>query len=71
MVFFRRLGLGKPYYIPLAQSDFIFAAICKEFGALGALAIILMYLILLYRGLKVAISPKMIILDLLQSGLHL
>lgn len=50
------LGLGKPYYIPLAHSDFIFAAICEEFGALGALAILLMYLILIYRGLKIATS---------------
>lgn len=50
------MGLGKPYFIPLAHSDFIFAAICEEFGTLGALALILMYLIIIYRGLKVAIS---------------
>lgn len=52
------LGLGRPYYIPLAQSDFIFAAICEEFGILGALALILMYLILVFRGLQVAIYAK-------------
>jgi cell division protein FtsW (lipid II flippase) len=52
------LGLGKPYYIPLAHSDFIFAAICEEFGILGALALVLMYLILVYRGLQVAIYAK-------------
>lgn len=52
------LGLGRPYYIPLAYSDFIFAAICEEFGILGALALILMYLILVYRGLQVAIYAK-------------
>lgn len=52
------LGLGKPYFIPLAHSDFIFAAICEEFGMLGALALILMYLILVYRGLQVAIYAK-------------
>lgn len=52
------LGLGRPYYIPLAYSDFIFAAICEEFGILGALALVLMYLILVYRGLQVAIFAK-------------
>ena len=52
------LGLGMPYYIPLAHSDFIFAAICEEFGILGALALIIMYLILVYRGLQVAIFAK-------------
>jgi cell division protein FtsW (lipid II flippase) len=52
------LGLGKPYYVPLAHNDFIFAAICEEFGILGALALILMYLVLVYRGLQVAIYAK-------------
>ena len=52
------LGLGKPYYVPLAYNDFIFAAICEEFGILGALALILMYLVLVYRGLQVAIYAK-------------
>lgn len=52
------LGLGHPNFIPVAESDFIFAAICEEMGMIGALAIILLYLILVYRGLRVAIYAK-------------
>lgn len=52
------LGLGHPKYIPVAESDFIFAAICEEMGMIGALAIILLYLILVYRGLRVALYAK-------------
>lgn len=52
------LGLGHPEFIPEAHNDFIFAAICEEFGLLGAMAIILLYLILVYRGLRTAIYAK-------------
>lgn len=52
------LGLGNPNLIPVAESDFIFAAICEEMGMIGALAIILLYLILVYRGLRVALYAK-------------
>ncbi len=38
------LGNGKPTLIPVAESDFIFAAICEELGAIFGLAIILIYL---------------------------
>lgn len=52
------LGLGNPNLIPVAESDFIFSAICEEMGMIGALAIILLYLILVYRGLRVALYAK-------------
>ena len=38
------LGEGLPGYIPVAESDFIFSAICEELGALFGLALILIYL---------------------------
>lgn len=52
------LGLGHPLFIPEVHSDFIFSAICEEFGILGALALILMYLLLIYRSLRVAIYSE-------------
>ena len=52
------LGLGHPEFIPVAESDFIFSAICEEMGIIGALALILLYLILVYRGLRVALYAK-------------
>ena len=38
------LGEGLPGYIPVAESDFIFSAICEELGTLFGLALILIYL---------------------------
>lgn len=52
------LGLGQPYIIPAAKTDFIFAAIAEEFGILIAVAIIAMYFILIYRGMKIALSSN-------------
>lgn len=40
--------------LPQAYSDFIFAIIIEEYGILGAIVIILLYLILLYRGIRIA-----------------
>jgi cell division protein FtsW len=41
-------------YLPEAANDSIFAIIAEEFGMLGSLAIIALFGILVYRGLKVA-----------------
>ena len=54
--FGRGLGLGSPEVIPEVYSDFIFAAICEEMGIFGGVAIILLYLIFMYRGLKIALA---------------
>ena len=37
------LGKGMPYLIPVAESDFIFSAICEEMGVIFGLALILIY----------------------------
>ncbi|MDI6604305.1 MAG: FtsW/RodA/SpoVE family cell cycle protein [Thermoanaerobacteraceae bacterium] len=52
------LGMGHPEYIPVVASDFIFSAISEEFGMLGSVAIILVYLVIMYRGLRVALNAK-------------
>lgn len=49
------IGMGKPDFIPEAHSDFIFSAICEEMGMLGGAAVILLYLIFVYRGMKIAL----------------
>lgn len=38
------LGNGMPYLIPVAESDFVFSAICEELGVIFGLALILIYL---------------------------
>ena len=48
------LAQGSPWYIPEVHSDFIFAAICEEFGILGGVGVVLLYLLLVYRGIRIA-----------------
>ncbi|MHB8895466.1 MAG: FtsW/RodA/SpoVE family cell cycle protein [Candidatus Geothermincolia bacterium] len=52
------LGLGHPTFIPAATTDFIFSAVGEELGLLGAASIVLMYVLLVYRGIKVALSHR-------------
>ncbi|HLR21641.1 MAG TPA: FtsW/RodA/SpoVE family cell cycle protein [Tissierellaceae bacterium] len=49
------LGLGHPYFIPLAYNDFIFPAIVEEMGIFTGIGIIMLFMILVYRGFKIAI----------------
>jgi len=52
------IGMGHPNYIPEVNSDFIFSAICEEMGIFGGVAVVMLYLILVYRGLKIAMAVK-------------
>ena len=52
------LGLGnsrqKRFFLPEAHSDFIFAIIGEEIGLVGALLIALGFLVIFYRGMRIA-----------------
>lgn len=56
------LGLGqsrqKCYYIPEPHNDFIFAIIGEELGFVGCVFIIILFLILIQRGIRIAIHAK-------------
>jgi len=52
------LGLGTPYDIPVAYSDFIFAAIGEELGLLGATAVVAGFLLLIGAGLRTALRAR-------------
>lgn len=52
------IGLGYPEYIPLAYTDVIFSAICEEMGAFTGIGIIMLFMILVYRGLKIALNQN-------------
>lgn len=51
----RGLGIGSPLLVPVAISDFIFAAIAEETGLLGTLGLIATIWLLLARGLTIAL----------------
>jgi cell division protein FtsW (lipid II flippase) len=50
------LGQGSPTIIPYVGSDFILAAFGEELGMLGVVAILLAYLVLIGRGLRIGIE---------------
>ncbi len=63
------LGQGSPWLIPYAETDFIFAAIGEELGFLGTAAVLLLYVTLIGRGMKIAVGRTDPFGKLLASGL--
>ncbi len=47
-------GVQKLFYVPEIHTDFIFAVIGEEFGFLGTIAVMSLFLIFCWRGLKIA-----------------
>ena len=54
------MGLGKSqqkwFYIPEPQNDFIFAIIGEELGLIGCSVVIMLFVILVYRCIKIALN---------------
>jgi cell division protein FtsW len=48
-------GKQKMFFLPFAHSDFIFAVVGEELGLFGALAVVTVFGILLWRGLRAAL----------------
>lgn len=47
---------GMPYIIPVVESDMIFAAITEEFGGIFGAGVISIFIMLLYRGVRIALD---------------
>ena len=48
----------KQFYLPEPQTDFIFSIISEEFGVLGVIVVVSLFIIILYRGIKIALNTK-------------
>jgi cell division protein FtsW len=57
--------------LPHSYSDFIFAIIVEEYGIIGAVSVILLYLGLLYRGMMTSTKSERAFGGLLSAGLSL
>lgn len=59
-VFGQGIGMSrlKAFWLPEAQNDFIFAVIVEELGLIGGLFLMLLLLILIYRGIRISIEAK-------------
>lgn len=63
------LGRGQPNLIPFAESDFVAAALGEELGLTGLMVIIVLYGVLVARGLRAAIGVRDPFGTLLAAGL--
>lgn len=54
----RGIGQSRQKYswLPEPHNDFIFAVVCEELGLIGAIAIVLLFCFLIWRGFKIAMT---------------
>ena len=65
----RGLGLGFPEVIPIADSDYIYAAIAEEMGLAGGLLVVLAIIIFVIAGIRTSIEARDMFTKLCSAGL--
>jgi cell division protein FtsW (lipid II flippase) len=63
------LGHGQPYFTPLVQSDFIMTAFGEELGLTGLMAMLLIFGLIVQRGLRASVAVRDPFAKLLGGGL--
>jgi cell division protein FtsW len=66
------LGLGmskqKHLYLPEPHTDFIFSILAEELGFLGAATVILLFAVIVWRGIRIAIGSSDLFSSLVSAG---
>jgi cell division protein FtsW len=62
-------GKQKMLFLPFAHSDFIFAVVGEELGLIGTLAVLLIFAIFLWRGLRISLLAPDRFAKLLSLGI--
>src|SRR4030095_8817236 len=65
----RGLGLGFPEVIPIADSDYVYAAVSEELGLLGGALVILAIIIFVIAGIRTSIEARDMFTKLCGAGL--
>jgi cell division protein FtsW (lipid II flippase) len=68
-IFGTGLGQGQPFWVPLVQSDFITTAFGEELGLTGMMALLLIFALVVQRGLRTAVAVRDPFAKLLAGGL--
>ncbi len=63
------LTRGMPGKIPVVERDFIFSAVCEEMGAVFAMGIVCIYMLLFLRGMFIAVRAKRRFYSMLAAGI--
>ena len=59
----------KQLYLPEPQNDYIYAILCEELGFVGAMAVICLFVYLIYRGVKISLRSPDRFSSLLVAGI--
>ena len=65
------LGQGHPDFVPFAKTDFIMAAFGEELGLTGVIALLVLYAIIIERGMRTAVACRDAFGKLLAAGLSI
>jgi cell division protein FtsW (lipid II flippase) len=65
----RGLGLGYPEVIPIADSDYVYAAIAEEMGLAGGAIVILAVIIFVSVGVRISLDARDMFTKLCAAGL--
>src|SRR5215813_13730952 len=65
----RGLGLGYPELVPIADSDYVYAAIAEEAGLIGGLLVIMAILVFISAGVRTSLEARDMFTKLCAAGL--
>ena len=65
----RGLGLGFPEVIPIADSDYVYAAIAEEMGLMGGAVVMLAVIVFVIAGVRTSIDARDMFTKLCAAGL--